>query len=160
MFGFGKTKLSSQEFCNDQWIKITSPERKSIWRAFVEQVNDAALENADFDKLCDVMIAAYLQFLRSTVIKTQGMHSDSVMDFYICISGKKDELNPSIEDYSSIFNKTWGSISSGDKMMDMVSAFEICMDVSLQQSTRKQLSMEFFTLISSMEDVLSKIKLV
>ncbi len=160
MFGFGKTKLSSQEFCNDQWIKITSPERKSIWRAFVGQVNDAALENADFDKLCDVMIAAYLQFLRSTVIKTQGMHSDSVMDFYICIDSKKQELETSIEDYSTTFNQTWGSISSGDKMMDMVNAFEVCMGINLQQSTREQLSMEFFTLISSMEDVLKNIKLV
>ena len=160
MFGLGKTKMDSKAFCNDQWIKITSPERKSIWRAFVEQVNDAALENADFDKLCDVMIAAYLQFLRSTVIKTQGMHSDSVMDFYICIDSKKQELESSIEDYSTTFNQTWGSISSGDKMMDMVNAFEVCMGINLQQSTREQLSMEFFTLISSMEDVLKNIKLV
>lgn len=160
MFGFGRTKLDAQVFCNDQWIKITSPERKSIWRTFVEQSNDAALENADFDKLCDVMVAAYLQFLRSTVITTQGMNSDAVMDFYICISNKKEKLNPSIEDYSSIFNKTWGSISSGDKMMDMVRAFEICMEINLQQSTREQLSVEFSTLISSMEDVLSRIKLV
>ena len=160
MFGFGKTKLDSQAFCNDQWIKVTSPERKSIWRAFVEQSNDAALENANFDKLCNVMVALYLQFLRSTAIKTQGMNSDAVMDFYICISNKKEGLNPSIEDYSSVFNKTWGSISSGDKMMDMVNAFEICMDISLKQSTREQLSVEFFTLISSMEDVLSRIKLI
>lgn len=159
MFGFGKTKLSSQAFCNDQWIKITSPERKSIWRAFVEQSNDAALENADFDKLCDVMVAAYLQFLRSTVITTQGMNSDAVMDFYICMGNKREELDSSIEDYSTTFNQTWGSISSGDKMMDMVNAFEVCMGINLQQSTREQLSMEFFTLISGMEDILRKIKL-
>ena len=159
MFGFGKTKLDSQAFCNDQWIKITSPERKSIWRAFVEQSNDAALENADFDKLCDVMVAAYLQFLRSTVITTQGMNSDAVMDFYICIGNKREELDSSIEDYSTTFNQTWGSISSGDKMMDMVNAFEICMGINLQQSTREQLNMECFTLIASMKDILRKIKL-
>ena len=89
MFGLGKTNMDSQVFCNDQWIKITSPERKSIWRSFVEQSNDAALESADFEKLCDVMIAVYLQFLRSTVIQTQGMHSDAVFDFYMCIDKKK-----------------------------------------------------------------------
>ena len=160
MFGFGKTKLSSQEFCNDQWIKITSSERKSIWRTFVEQSNDTTLKNSDFDKLCNVMIAVYLQLLRSTVIKTQGMHSDAIDNFYICMMQKEKTLDSSIEDYSTIFNQTWGSISSGDKMMDMVNAFEVCMGINLQQSTREQLSVEFFSLKSSMEDTLSRVKLV
>ena len=160
MFGIGKTKMDSQAFCNDQWIKITSPERKSIWRAFVEQSNDAALENADFEKLCVVMIAAYSQFLRSTVIQTQGMHSDAVFDFYMCIDNKQKELDSSFQEYKTKFNQTWGTATSGDKMMDMVNTFEVCMGINLQQATKEQLSMEFFTLISSMEDVLRKIKLV
>ena len=160
MFGFGKTKMDSQAFCNDQWIKITSPERKSIWRAFVEQSNDPVLEDADFEKLCTVMIAAYLQFLRSTVIQTQGMSSDAVFGFYMCIDQKQKELGSSFDEYSTKFNQTWGTATSGDKMMDMVNTFEICMDISLQQNTKDQLSMEFFTLISSMEDILRKVKLV
>jgi len=160
MFGFGKTKLSSQEFCNDQWIKIISPERKSIWRTFVEQSNDSELENADFDKVCSVMTAAYLQLLRSTVISTQGMNSDAVMDFYICISKKENELDLSIDDYSSAFNQTWGAASSGDKMMDMANTFEKCMGVNLKQDTKEKLSVEFSTLIFSMEDVLRNIKLI
>ena len=163
MFGLGKTKMDSQEFCNDQWIKVTSPERKSIWRAFVEQSNDAALENADFEKYCVVMLAVYLQFLKSTVILTQGALSDTASDFYICIFKKEQELDSSFEEYKTKFNQTWGTATeqlSGDKMMDMVNTFEVCMGINLQQATKEQLSMEFFTLISSMEDVLRKIKLV
>ena len=160
MFGLGKTKMDTEVFCNDQWIKVTSPERKSIWRAFVEQSNDAALENADFEKYCVVMIAVYLQFLRSITIQTQGMHSDAVFDFYMCIDKKQEELDSSFQEYKKKFNQTWGTATSGDKMMDMVNTFEVCMGINLQQATKEQLSMEFFTLISSMEDVLRKIKLV
>ena len=163
MFGLGKTKLNTEVFVNDQWIKVTSPERKSIWRAFVEQSNDAALEDANFEKLCNVMISVYLQFLKSTVIQTQGAFSDSASDFYIFVFKKEQELDSSCEEYSKKFNQTWGTATeqlSGDKMMDMVNTFEVCMGINLQQATKEQVSMEFSTLISSMEDVLSKIKLV
>ena len=160
MFGLGKIKMDSQVFCNDQWIKITSQERKSIWRAFVGQSNDAALKNADFEKYCVVMIAAYSQFLRSTVIQTQGMHSDAVFDFYMCIDNKQEELDSSFQEYKTKFNQTWGAATSGDKMMDMVNTFEVCMGINLQQATKVQLSKEFYTLMSSMEEVLKKIKLV
>ena len=163
MFGLGKTKLNTEVFVNDQWIKVTSPERKSIWRAFVEQSKDTALEDANFEKLCNVMISVYLQFLKSTVIQTQGAFSDSASDFYIFVFKKEQELDSSCEEYSKKFNQTWGTATeqlSGDKMMDMVNTFEVCMGINLQQATKEQLSMEFSTLISSMEDVLSKIKLV
>lgn len=160
MFGLGKTKMDSKAFCNDQWIKITSPERKSIWRAFVERSNDAVLKNADFEKYCVVMIAVYLQFLRSITIQTQGMHSDAVFDFYMCIDKKQEELDSSFQDYKTKFNQTWGSATSSDKMIDMVNTFELCMGINLQQETKEQLKMEFFALHTSMEDVLSKIKLV
>ena len=159
MFGLGKTKMDSQVFCNDQWIKVTSPERKSIWRAFVEQSNDPALENADFEKYCVVMIAAYSQFLRSTVIQTQGMHSDAVFDFYMCIDNKQEELDSSFQEYKTKFNQTWGSATSSDKMMDMVNTFEVCMGINLQQATKEQLKMEFFVLYTSMDEILRKIKL-
>ena len=160
MFGLGKTKMDSQVFCNDQWIKITSPERKSIWRAFVEQSSDAALKNADFEKYCEVMIAVYLQFLRATVIQTQGMHSDGVFDFYMCIDNKQEELDSSFQEYKTKFNQTWGTATSGDKMMDMVNTFEVCMGINLQQDTKDQLKMEFFVLYTSMDEILRKIKLV
>ena len=160
MFGLGKTKMDTEVFCNDQWIKVTSPERKSIWRAFVEQSNDAALKNADFEKYCVVMIAVYSQFLRSTVIQTQGMHSDGVFDFYMCIDKKQEELDSSFQEYKTKFNQTWGSATSSDKMMDMVNTFEVCMGINLQQDTKDQLKMEFFVLYTSMDEILRKIKLV
>jgi len=160
MFGFGKTKMDAQTLCRDQWIKISSEERKSIWRHFVENSNDDALKNFEFEEFCSIMIVAYAQFNKVAAIKTQGMHSDPAFDYHVCMGMNVDSLGGKASEYSKILNQTWGaSPYSEDKMYDMAVAVENCIGHSLEESTKLQLANEFNQLLASMMDVFNSIKI-
>jgi len=161
MFGFGKTKMDAQTLCRDQWIKISSEERKSIWRHFVENSDDEALRSFEFEEFCLIMIIAYAKFNQVAAIIANGMNSDPVFEYHVCMGQNVDGLGGKVEEYSKILNQTWGASPYYEgKMYDMAVAVENCIGHNLEESTKMQLANEFDQLLASMVGVFKSIKII
>jgi hypothetical protein len=157
MFGFGKTKMGIDSFVNDQWIKLSSPERVSIWRAFVDQSNDEELKKVDLDKFCNCMLGAYAQVLGIAVMNTQS--TDASLRFILYL-GRKLEANNEAHKYWEEYNKSFGS-DRNDGFQAMANTFQdMMMPLEISSETVDQIYNEFVQLLLSMQQVLERLKIV
>jgi len=156
MFGLGKTKIDRRVFCRDQWIKITSPERQSIWRAFIEECDDEELNKVDFEKFSNCMIGAYVQLLRLAVLKTQT--NDTAFMFGVYLS-EELETNQESHRFFEELNQSFGS-DRDDGIRAMSNTVKILMKpADISPETVDKIHHEFLSLLFSMRDVLKKVKL-
>ncbi len=158
MFGFGKQKMSIESFCNDQFIKVTSAERVSIWRAYIDQSDDVELKKVDFERFCNYMIACYVQLLRVAAIKTQN--SDNAMYFGICLTRKLEDKNAGAYKEWVLVNRIWGAPSVVGKIEEMAMGLGIHLyNTGLSDNTKQTIHQELEGLMYSMSDVMKRIKL-
>jgi len=144
MFGIGKTKLTIESFCNDQWIKMTALETQSIWRAFIEQSGDKELCKVDLETFSNCMIGAYSQLLRIAVMNTQK--NDVALFFGMHLSTKLKTV-PQAEQFFEEFNKAYGS-DYHDGIKGMANAFKDMMKpLDISTETIDKIYHEFVTLI-------------
>jgi len=157
MFGFGKTKMGVHSLVNDQWIKLTAPERISIWRSFVDQSNDEELKKVDLDKFCNCMLGAYVQILTIAVMNTQS--AMATMHFGLNL-GKKLEANNQAHKYWEEYHKSFGS-DRNDGFQAMANTFQdMMMPLEISSETVDQIYNEFVQLLLSMQQVLERVKIV
>jgi hypothetical protein len=156
MFGFGKTKMTLNDFVEQNWEKITNPDRLDLLKTFLSESGDADLKNVDFEIFSNCMLAAYVQVLRIAVMQTQS--TDATLYFGLEI-GKKLETNTHANSYWIKLNKSFGSSTDGFKAMS-ASFGNLMKPSTLSSNGTEIIYQQLLEAFFGMKETLKSIKIV
>ena len=156
MFGFGKTKFSINDFVDQNWKKITDPDRLHLLKTFIDESGDEDLKKVDFDRFCNCMLAAYVQILRVAVMQTQS--TDATLYFGILI-GEKLESNSEANAHWTALNKSFGSSTDGFRAMSE-SFGSMMLPVQLSSNSIELIYEQLVQAFFGMKETLKDIKIV
>ncbi len=153
MFGFGKTKISINDFVDQNWKKITDSDRLHLLKTFIDESGNEDLKKVDFERFCNYMLAAYVQTLRVAVMQTQS--SDATLYFGLEI-GKKLESNSEANANWKSLNKSFGSSTDGFRAMsDFIGSMMLPKQLSSIsiELIYEQLVQSFFGMKETLKDI-------